>query len=87
MRAPGEGEVAEAVRTGGGGGHKDQESLTANLDDKIEAHKQELHRRGERTGAEIEEEGKEDWTGRKADVDVASALGGRSTKVVLAADE
>lgn len=85
MRAPGEGEVAEAVKSGGGGGHAEQESLTQNLDAKAEEHKQELHARGERTGAEIEEEENEDWTGKKADV--AEALSGRGNKVVLAPEE
>ena len=85
MRAPGEGEVAEAVRTGGGGGHAGEGSLTANMDQKAAEHKEILHERGERTGAEIEAEDKEDWTGKKADV--GEALGGRDTKVVLAADE
>ena len=85
MRAPGEGEVAEAVKTGGGGGHLGQESLTQNLDAKTEAHREELHSRGQKTGAEIEEEGKEDWTGKKADV--GEALAGRGNKVVLAPEE
>lgn len=85
MRAPGEGEVAEAVRTGGGGGHAGQEELTQNLDAKAEKHAEELHSRGERTGAEIEEEEQEDWTGKKADV--GEALSGRGTKIVLAAEE
>lgn len=84
MRAPGEGEVAEAVRTGGGGGHAEEDSLTANLDAKTEEHKQALHARGERTGAEIDEEEKEDWTDKKADV--GEALSGRGTKIVLAAE-
>jgi len=84
MRAPGEGEVAEAVRTGGGGGHKGEESLTQNLDAKAEAHKEELHARGQRTGAEIDEEEKEDWTDKKADV--GEALAGRGSKVVLASE-
>lgn len=85
MRAPGEGDVAEAVRTGGGGGHAEQDSLTQNMDAKKKAHEDELHARGQRTGAEIEEEEKEDWTGRKADVE--GALSGRGTKIVLAPEE
>jgi len=85
MRAPGEGDVADAVKTGGGGGHLGQESLTQNLGAKTEAHKEELHARGQRTGAEIEEEEKEDWTGKKADV--GEALAGRGNKVVLAPEE
>lgn len=88
MRMPGEGDVAEAVRSGGGGGHGEEESLTSNLGKKEAEHERELHRRGERTGKEIEEEEKEDWTGRKADI--ASALGDgrdRSPKVVLAPEE
>lgn len=85
MRAPGEGEVADAVRTGGGGGHAEQDSLTDNMAAKTEDHKQELHDRGERTGAEMEDDENEDWTGKKADV--AEALSGRDTKVVLAPEE
>ena len=85
MRAPGEGEVARAVERGGGGGHKEESSLTADMDRKAEEHKDALHARGERTGAEIEDEEKEDWTGKRADV--GEALGGRDTKVVLAAEE
>lgn len=85
MRAPGEGEVAEAVRSGGGGGHAEEESLTKNMDDKKQAHEEELHKRGERTAAEIEEENKEDWTDKKANI--SEALGGRDTKIVLAAEE
>ncbi|EXJ76984.1 hypothetical protein A1O3_10141 [Capronia epimyces CBS 606.96] len=88
MRAPGEGDVARAVRSGGGGGHGEQDSLTENLGAKEAEHERELHKRGERTGKEIEEEEKEDWTGRKADI--ASALGDgrdRSPKVVLAPEE
>lgn len=85
MRAPGEGEVAEAVKSGGGGGHAEQDSLTENLDAKTEDHKQQLHDRGERTGAEIEEEEKEDWSDKKADI--GEALGGRGTKIVLAAEQ
>lgn len=85
MRAPGEGDVAEAVKSSGGGGHAGEPSITGNLDAKKEAHEQELHARGQRTGAEIEEEEKEDWTDKKADV--AEALSGRGTKIVLAAEE
>lgn len=88
MRAPGEGEVARAVRSGGSGGHGEEESLTQNVDRKVAEHDQELHRRGERTGKEIEEEENEDWTGKKADV--ASALGAEDSSrpaVVLAAED
>lgn len=88
MRAPGEGEVAQAVKQGGGGGHKDAESLTEDLGDKAQEHEQELHKRGERTGKEIEEEEGEDWTGKKADI--AEALGRDDQArpaVVLAAEE
>jgi hypothetical protein len=86
MRAPGEGDVANAVmggmsKTGGGG---EQASLMENIDAKIGAHKQALHERGERTGAEIEEERKEDWTGKKNKVDLGRALGGRGMAVVEA---
>jgi len=85
MKMLAEGDVAEAVRSGGGGGHKDQDSLTQDLDAKTKRHEEVLHERGERTGAEIEEEGKEDWTGKKADVE--EALSGRGTKIVLASEE
>jgi len=93
MRPAGEGDVANAVRTGGGGGHGEEASLTQDVDRKAADHAAELHRRGERTGKEIEEEEKEDWTGKKADI--ASALHeGREDRdeasqpaVVLAAEE
>lgn len=85
MRAPGEGNVADAVKSGGGGGHAGQDSLTENLDAKAERHKEELHARGQKTGAELEEEEKEDWTDRKADV--GEALSGRDTKIVLAPEQ
>ena len=86
MRAPGEGEVADAVMRGGGktGAGGEEESLAQNMDAKAEAHKQALHERGERTGAEIEDEEKEDWTGKKSSVDLGRALGGRGTAVVTA---
>ena len=87
MRAPGEGDVASAVTEKRFGGHGEEEGLMQNMDEKTKAHKEALHDRGERTGAEIEEEEKEDWTGKKGDVDVAEALGGRGTAVVLAAEE
>ncbi|ETI20173.1 hypothetical protein G647_08207 [Cladophialophora carrionii CBS 160.54] len=93
MRMPGEGDVADAVRGGGGGGHGEEQSLTQNLDKKVADHEAELHKRGERTGKEIEEEEKEDWTGKKADI--ASALnegregrdGANRPAMVLAAEE
>jgi hypothetical protein len=86
MRAPGEGDVADAVTKGTGktGAGGEQESLGQNMDAKTEAHKQALHERGERTGAEIEEEEKEDWTGTKRSVDLGQALGGRGIAVVEA---
>lgn len=91
MRAPGEGDVANAVRSGGGGGHGEEASLTQNIDGKAAEHEAELHRRGERTGKEIEEEEHEDWTGKKADV-AAALHEGREAEaqrpaVVLAAEE
>lgn len=84
MHAPGEGDVANAVmggmsKTGGG----EQASLMENIDAKTEAHKP-LHERGKRTGAEIEEERNEDWTGKKNNVDLWRALGGRGMAVVEA---
>ena len=87
MRAPGEGEVAEAVRRGGGGGHAEEGELASDMERKKMEHDEELKKRGERTMEEIEEEEKEDWTGRRGDVDVGEALGGRGNKVVLAPEE
>lgn len=86
MRAPGEGDVADAVMRGGSktGGGGEQESLVQNMEAKAQAHKQALHERGERTGAEIKEEEKEDWTGKKNSVDLGRALGGRGIAVVEA---
>jgi hypothetical protein len=86
MRAPGEGDVANAVMGGMGkaGGSGEQESLMENIGAKMEAHKQALHERGEKTGAEIEEEKNEDWTGKKNNVDLRRALGGRGMAVVEA---
>lgn len=55
------------------------------MEAKTKAHKDALHDRGERTGAEMEEEEKEDWTDKKADI--GEALGGRDTKIVLAAEQ
>lgn len=103
MRAPGEGDVAEAVQGTGENsrtGHAEEASLTQNMDAKAEAHDQELHARGQRTGKEIEEEEGEDWTGMRGKVDLNAALGTdgqdgevtgvgeteRGTGVVLAAE-
>ena len=103
MRAPGEGEVADAVQGKGDNtrtGHGEEESLTDNMGAKKDAHEDELHRRGERTGKEMEEEEGEDWTGMRAKVDLNEALGRsgndgdvtgvgeteRGTGVVLAAE-
>jgi hypothetical protein len=82
MAVLGEGEVAQAVRSGGGGGHKGEADLLENIDQKAKDHEAELKRRGERTGKEIEAEESEDWTGKKADI--GEALGGRGAAVVLA---
>ena len=87
MRAPGEGEIADAVKSGGGGGHKEEKEIGGDMDRKKEEHDAELKRRGQRTQEEVEEEEKEDWTGRKGGVDVGEALGGRGTGVVLAAED
>ena len=87
MRAPGEGDVAQAVKQGGGGGHKGQGDLMSDMDRKKEEHDQELKNRGMRTSEEIEKEEHEDWTGMKGDVNVGEALGGRETKVVLAPED
>lgn len=103
MRAPGEGDVADAVQGRGDNartGHAEEENLMDNLGAKTDAHEQELHRRGERTGKEIEEEEGEDWTGMRGKVDLNAALGRegkdgevtgvgeteRGTGVVLAAE-
>lgn len=87
MRMPGEGDVADAVANKGGKqGAGEEGSLAQNMDAKAEAHKQALHERGRRTGAEIEEEEKEDWTGKKGSVDLGEALGGRGTAIVTAAE-
>lgn len=88
MRMAGEGEVARAVRSGGGGGHAEEGSLTGDIHRQEKEHAQALHDRGERTGKELEEEENEDWTGKKADV--AEALGQEDHQrppVVLAAEE
>jgi hypothetical protein len=87
MRAPGEGDVAAAVTEKKFGGHGEEQALTENMEEKSKAHKEALHEKGQRTGAEIEEEGKEDWTGKKGEVDVGEALRGRGTAVVLAAED
>ncbi len=87
MRAPGEGDVAHAVKSGGGGGHAEEQELVGDMDRKRQEHDDELKRRGQRTMEEIEEEDKEDWTGKRGDVDVGEALGGRGNKVVLAPEE
>ena len=87
MRAPGEGDVADAVANKDGNqGAGEEESIGQNMDAKTEAHKQALHERGERTGAEIEKEEKEDWTGKKGSVDLGEALGGRGTAIVTASE-
>jgi len=103
MRAPGEGDVADAVQGKGNNpdsGHAEEESLTDNLGAKTQAHEEELHKRGQRTGKEIEEEEGENWTGLKGKVDLNAALGRdgkdgevtgvgeteRGTGVVLAAE-
>lgn len=93
MSMLGEGRVARAVRSGGGGGHATEDSLTADIGRKEAEHNAELHKRGERTGKEIEEEEKEDWTGKKADI-TSALTGGRESieesdrpKVVLAPEE
>ena len=87
MRAPGEGEIADAVKSGGGGGHNEEKEIGGDMDRKKQEHDAELKRRGQRTQEEVEEEEKEDWTGRKDGVDVGEALGGRGTGVVLAAED
>ena len=88
MRAPGEGEVAAAVTNkADAGGHGEEGALEAGMEDKARQHEEALHARGMRTGKEIEEEGREDWTGKKGEVDLGEALGGRGRGVVLAAEE
>ncbi|KEF58433.1 uncharacterized protein A1O9_06359 [Exophiala aquamarina CBS 119918] len=88
MRMAGEGEVARAVRSGGGGGHAEEGSLTGDINRQEKEHAQALHERGEPTGKELDEEEHEDWTGKKADI--AEALGQEDHQrppVVLAAEE
>lgn len=87
MRAPGEGDVASAVtgtqtRTYGTG-----QDVGADIDKKTEEHKAALHAKGQKTPGEIEREEREDWTGKKGDVDLEGALGGRGKGVVLQADD
>ena len=84
MRAAGEGDVAQAVKQGGGGGHAEETGMTEDMDRKKQEHDQELKNRGMRTSQEIEDEEHEDWTGKRGGVDVGEALGGRGNKVVLA---
>jgi hypothetical protein len=61
------------------------ESLMETIDARTEAHNQALHERGGRTGAEIEGDKNEDWTGRnKNSIDLGRALGGRGMAVVEA---
>jgi hypothetical protein len=86
MRAPGEGDVASAVKSGFGG-HGEEHELAGDMERKKREHDAELKARGERTMEEIEEEAKEDWTGLKKDVDVEGAVGGRGVGVVVAAEE
>lgn len=87
MRPPGEGDVASAVTDKTFGGHGEEGSYTENIEEKTQAHDAALHQRGERTGAEIEQEEQEDWTGKKGNVDLGEALGGRGNAVVLAAED
>ena len=73
-----EGDVASAVQGKGHdprAGHAEEESLTENMAAKADAHEEELHNRGKRTGREIEEEEGEDWTGMRGKVDLNAALG------------
>ena len=86
MRAPGEGDVADAVKGTSRGSGGEEHSLTSNIDRKAAEHKAALHERGQRTGKEIEAEEKEDWTGKKNSVDLGEALGGRGIAVVTAAE-
>lgn len=87
MRAPGEGEIASAVTEKKFGGHGEAGGLMEGIEEKSREHREALHARGEKTGKEIEEEGREDWTGKKGEVDVGEALAGRGTAIVLAAEE
>jgi hypothetical protein len=87
MRASGEGDVASAVTGKTFGGHGEESGLTENMEEKTRHHEDALHGRGERTGKDIEEEGSENWTGKKGEVNLGEALGGRGTAVVLAGEE
>ena len=55
MRAPGEGDVADAVTGKKYGGHSEQASLTENIREKSEQHREALHERGIQTQAEMQE--------------------------------
>ena len=81
MRAPGEGEVADAVMRKKQGG-KGEPGFTEDLESKKQAHLEALEERGET----MEDREKEDWTGKRDDVDLKDALGGRGVGVVLTKD-
>lgn len=93
MRAPGEGDVADAQSTErkeGMGIAGSQGDLAGDMDRKKEQHMEALKEEGKslpRTagGDEVPEE--ENWTGRKGNVNLSEALGNRGTAVVLAAEE
>lgn len=76
MRAPGEGDVADAVKNKADkGGFGEQKSLTADLDAKKAEHEEKLEKYG------LLPQRDTDWIGSK-EVDVQGALGGRGTAVV-----
>lgn len=87
MRAPGEGDIASAVAGQQNHTFGEGQDFGADIGRKADEHKAALHERGQKTAGEIEEEEKEDWTGKKGDVDLEGALGGRGKGVVLQAED
>ncbi|KAL9619562.1 MAG: hypothetical protein Q9160_005838 [Pyrenula sp. 1 TL-2023] len=87
MRAAGEGDIAKAVTSEASHTFGEGQDVGGDLGRKAEEHKAMLHERGQKTPGEIEREEKEDWTGRKGEVDLEGALGGRGKGVVLQADD
>lgn len=76
MRAPGEGDVAKAVAGQHSGSGGTEPGFTEDLEGKKQEHRRALEERGG-------DDEKEDWTGKKGDVNLGQALGGRGTGVVL----
>lgn len=81
MRAPGEGEIADAVQNKAEkGGFGEQESLTRDMDAKKAEHEEKLKKYGLLPERDPEE--REDWSGAGKEVDIDAALGGRGPAVV-----